>query len=128
MPESSVERYDPFEGGLGFALATRVGHLVYTSGMVGVDADFNVPEDPAAEFRQVFDNLAGVLEAMGTSLEHVVESTEFVAGDIEALFPIFEEVRKDIFAGHLPASTCVCVKRLLEERYRVEVKVVAVVP
>src|SRR6478609_3630676 len=55
--------------------------------MVGVDGDFNVPEDPAAELRQVFENLAGVLDAMGTSLEHVIETTEFVAGDIEALFP-----------------------------------------
>ena len=94
------------------------GTSVYTSGMVGVDTDFNVPEDPADEFRQVFENLAGVLEAMGTSLDHVVESTEFVAGDIEALFPIFEAVRKEIFGGRLPASTCVCVKRLLEARYR----------
>ena len=66
--------------------------------------------------------------AMGTSLEHVIETTEFVAGDIEALFPVFEEVRKEVFAGHLSASTCVCVKRLLEERYRVEVKLVAAVP
>ncbi len=39
-----------------------------------------------------------------------------------------EKVRKEIFAGGLPASTCVCVKRLLEARYRVEVKRVAVVP
>jgi enamine deaminase RidA (YjgF/YER057c/UK114 family) len=125
---TAVDRYDPFDGGLGFALATRVGNLVYTSGMVGVDTDFNVPEDPADEFRQVFENLAGVLEAMGTSLDHVVESTEFVAGDIEALFPIFEAVRKEIFGGRLPASTCVCVKRLLEARYRVEVKLVAAIP
>jgi len=125
---SVVQRYDPFEGGLGFALATRVGNLVYTSGMVGVDTDFNVPEDPADELRLIFQNLAGVLEAMGTSLDYVVESTEFVAGDIEALFPIFEEVKKELFAGRLPASTCVCVKRLLDERYRIEVKLVAAVP
>lgn len=125
---SLVQRYDPFEGGLGFALATRVGNLVYTSGMVGVDADFNVPQDPADELRLIFQNLAGVLEAMGTSLDHVVDSTEFVAGDIEALFPVFEEVKKEVFAGRLPASTCVCVKRLLDERYRIEVKLVAAVP
>jgi enamine deaminase RidA (YjgF/YER057c/UK114 family) len=123
-----VQRYDPFEGGLGFALATRVGNLVYTSGMVGVDTDFNVPEDPGDEFRLIFENLAGVLEAMGTSLDHVVDSTEFVVGDIEALFPVLEEVKKEVFAGHLPASTCVCVNRLLDARYRLEVKLVAAVP
>ncbi len=125
MADDLVQRYDPFDGGLGFAFATAVGNLVYTSGMVGVDADFNVPEDPADEFRLVFESLAGVLGAMGTSLDHVIETTEFVCGDIEVLFPIFEEVRKEIFAGRLPASTCVAVHRLLDARYRVEVKLVA---
>jgi enamine deaminase RidA (YjgF/YER057c/UK114 family) len=56
--ESSVVRYDPFDGALGFSLATRVGDLVYTSGMVGVDANLEVPSEPADEFRQVFENLA----------------------------------------------------------------------
>ena len=125
---TSVQRHDPFEGGLGFALATRVGNLVYTSGMVGVDADFNVPEDPADEFRQVFQNLAGVLEAMGTSLDHVVDSTNFFAGDITAVYPAFEEVRKDVFEGRLPASTSIEVARLLDPRFHVEVKLVAAVP
>jgi enamine deaminase RidA (YjgF/YER057c/UK114 family) len=126
--ESRVERYDPFEGGLGFALATRVGDLVFTSGMVGVDAHFDVPADPADEFRQVFQNLAGVLEAMGTSLEHVVDSTNFFAGDFTAVYPAFEGVRKEIFAGHLPASTSICVAQLLDPRFRVEVKLTALVP
>jgi 2-iminobutanoate/2-iminopropanoate deaminase len=125
---AEVQRYDPFDGGLGFALATRVGNLVYTSGMIGVDADFNVPEDPADEFRQVFENLAGVLEAMGTSLAHVVDSTNFFAGDITAVYPAFEEVRKDVFTGCLPASTSIEVSRLLDPRFHVEVKLTAAIP
>jgi enamine deaminase RidA (YjgF/YER057c/UK114 family) len=126
--QSVVVRYDPFEGGLGFALATRVGDLVYTSGMVGVDADFNVPEEPADEFRQVFENLAGVLEAMGTSLDHVVDSTNFFAGDFTSVYPAFEDVRKGVFKGRLPASTSIGVARLLDPRFRVEVKLVAALP
>lgn len=123
-----VGQVDPFEGGLGFSLATRVGDLVYTSGMVGVDADFNVPANPADEFRQVFANLAGVLEAMGTSLDHIVDSTNFFAGDITAVYPAFEEVRKEVFGGRLPASTSIEVARLLDPRFHVEVKLVAAVP
>jgi enamine deaminase RidA (YjgF/YER057c/UK114 family) len=126
--QSPVVRYDPFEGGLGFALATRIGDLVYTSGMVGVDADFNVPDDPADEFRQVFENLAAVLGAMGTSLDHVVDSTNFFAGDFTSVYPAFEEVRRELFNGRLPASTSIGVARLLDERYRVEVKLVAALP
>lgn len=123
-----VERYDPFDGGLGFSLATRVGNLVYTSGMVGVDPNFNVPEDPTEEFRLVFSNLAGVLEAVGSSLAHVVEGTNFFVGDFEAVYPTFEEVRKEVFAGRLPASTSVGVNKLLDPRFHVEVKLVAAIP
>ena len=32
-----VERFDPYHGALGFSLATRVGSLVYTAGMIGFD-------------------------------------------------------------------------------------------
>ena len=125
----AVVRYDPFEGGLGFSLATRVGDLVFTSGMVGIDPSFNVPEDPAEEFRLVFKNLAEILEAMGTSLVHVVESTNFFAGDdVASLYSEFEEVRKDVFHGALPASTSVVVRQLLDPRFHVEVKLVASVP
>jgi enamine deaminase RidA (YjgF/YER057c/UK114 family) len=125
---SRVERYDPFDGHLGFSLATRVGNLVYTSGMVGVDSDLNVPEDPADEFRQVFVNLAGVLEAMGASLDGVVDSTNFFAGDFASVYPTFEEVRKEVFVGKLPASTSIGVSQLLDPRFHVEVKLVAAIP
>jgi enamine deaminase RidA (YjgF/YER057c/UK114 family) len=127
--QSPVVRYDPFEGGLGFALATRVGDLVYTSGMVGVDANLNVPEEPADEFRQVFVNLARVLEAMGTSLDHVVDSTNFFAEDgFTSVYPAFEEVRKEVFKDRLPASTSIGVACLLMPDYRVEVKLIAAMP
>ena len=97
--------------------------------MVGVDPEFNVPDDPAEEFRLVFANLAGVLEAVGTSLDHVVDSTNFFAQDhFRSVYPAFEEVRKEVFAGNLPASTSIGVAQLLDPRYRVEVKLVAVVP
>lgn len=125
---TSIERYDPFEEGLGFALATRVGNVVYTSGMVGVDADMNVPADIADEFRQVFANLEGVLSAVGSSLDDVVDSTNYFANDFRSVYPVFEEVRREIFAGRLPASTSIGVANLLEPRFHVEVKLVAVCP
>jgi enamine deaminase RidA (YjgF/YER057c/UK114 family) len=69
---ADIERYDPFDGGLGISLGTRVGALVYTSGMVGFDgASGTVPENLEDEIRLVFTNLGGILEAMGTSFEHV---------------------------------------------------------
>jgi len=98
---AGIERYDPFDGALGISLATRIGSLVYTSGMVGFHgATGTVPDDLEDEIRLVFANL----------------------------YPIFQKVRGEIFAGHLPASTSVFVQALAGPENHCEVKLVAVVP
>lgn len=122
-----IERFDPFEGGLGLSLATRVGELVFTSGMVGFDGETaTVPDDLEAEFRLVFANLAGILESAGTSFDHVLEMTNFLVGDPAVVYPVFQKVRTEVFAGHLPASTSVFVAALLGGHC--EVKLVAAIP
>jgi 2-iminobutanoate/2-iminopropanoate deaminase len=122
-----IERFDPFAGELGMSLATRVGSLVYTSGMVGFDgATGAIPDDLEDEFRMLFANLAGILESAGTSMDHVLEQTNFLVGDPAIVYPIFHKVRTEVFAGHLPASTSVFVKELLAGHC--EVKLVAAVP
>src|SRR3954471_15940092 len=63
---NGVQRYDPFDGGLGLSLATRVGSLVFTSWMVGFDgATGSVPADLEEEIRLAFTNLGNVLSEMG---------------------------------------------------------------
>ena len=125
----TIERYDPFDGGLGFSLATRVGSLVYTAGMIGFDgATATVPDNLEDELRLLFSNLADVLKEMGTSFEHVVEQTSFLVGDPTVVYPAFERVRSDAFAGYPPASTSVFVEALAVPNARCEVKLVAVVP
>jgi enamine deaminase RidA (YjgF/YER057c/UK114 family) len=124
-----VARFDPFEGALGLSLATRVGSLVYTSGMVGVDSTtLAAPEDLEDEIRLAFSNLAGILEGVGTSFDHVLEMTNFLVGDPEVVYPIFQKVRTEVFAGRLPASTSVFVQALVSPAFHCEVKLVAAVP
>ena len=111
---TDIERYDPFDGGLGISLGTRVGALVYTSGMVGFEgATGTVPDDLEDQIRLAFANLGGILEAMGTSFEHVLEQTNFLVCDPLVVYPVFQKVRAEIFAGHLPASTSVFVQALV---------------
>jgi enamine deaminase RidA (YjgF/YER057c/UK114 family) len=124
---ADIQRYDPFDGGLGLSLATRVGDLVYTSGMVGFDgATGSIPDDLGDEFRLAFANLGDILTEMGTSFEHVVEMTNFLVGDPQMVYPVFQEVRTAIFGKNLPASTSVFVKELLAGHG--EIKLVAAMP
>jgi len=129
MSESSpVTRYDPFDGALSLSLATKAAGVVYTSGMLGTDAQFNVPADVEEEFRLVFSQLGGILETMGTSFAHVIEMTNFFAGDFEAVYPAFSKVRAEVFGQNLPASTSVRVAQLLHPSAHVEVKMIAALP
>lgn len=122
-----IDRFDPFDGALGLSLATRVGSLVFTSGMVGFDGETaTVPEDLEDEIRLAFANLASILEGAGTSLDHVLEQTNFLVGDPAVVYPVFQKVRTEVFAGRLPASTSVFVAALLAGRC--EIKLVAAVP
>ena len=65
--QSPVDRYDPLTVALGFSLATRVGNLVYTSGMVGVDPNVNVPEGLAPEVRQASLLVVALMAGFGLS-------------------------------------------------------------
>jgi len=124
-----IQRYDPFDGALGMSLATQVGSLLYTSGMVGFDgATGSVPENLEDEIRLVFANLENVLRDAGTSFDHVLEQTNFLVGDPADVYPVFQKVRTEVFAGRLPASTSVMVQALVAPDCHCEVKLVAAIP
>src|SRR5688500_20320843 len=60
--------------------AIIVGDLVFTSGQIGIDSKTGqLPEGFEAQFEQVFRNLAGVLEDAGSSTDHLVSATVFLA-------------------------------------------------
>jgi len=71
------------------------GDFVFTSGQIGLDPATGklVEGGIEAQTAQVFKNLRGVLEAAGTSLEHVVKATVFLAdmGDFAAMNGVYAE-------------------------------------
>ena len=79
------ERYDPFEGALGFSLAVRAGNVIHVAGMIGLDsADLSVPADLEGQMRLSYKNLAEVLGHFGCGLADVASQTVFFVGDHEA--------------------------------------------
>jgi 2-iminobutanoate/2-iminopropanoate deaminase len=64
-----------------FTPAIVTGDLVFTSGQIGIDAKTGQLAEGGFEgqFEQVFKNLTAVLEASGSSIEHVVKATVFLA-------------------------------------------------
>jgi 2-iminobutanoate/2-iminopropanoate deaminase len=109
-----------------FSPAIVVGDLVFTSGQIGLDPKTGqFPEGGIeAQLEQVFKNLTTVLEASGSSIDHVVKATVFLA-DINDYNTMNELYRKK-FKADPPARTTVQVARLPRDA-RIEIEVVAVV-
>ena len=93
-----------------YSQAFTVNGFVFTSGQIPVDpSDGSVPEGIAAQAAQSCKNVGAILEAAGTSFDHVIKTTCFLAdmGD----FAAFNEVYAEYFTSK-PARSCVAVKAL----------------
>ena len=107
-----------------FSPAIITGDLVYTSGQIGIDSKTGqLAEGFEGQLEQVFKNLTAVLEASGSSIEHVVKATVFLADMND--YNTLNELYKKQFKGDPPARTTVQVARLPRDA-RIEIEVVAV--
>jgi 2-iminobutanoate/2-iminopropanoate deaminase len=103
------------------------GNLVFVSGQAGRDpATGRVGPDVAAQTEQVLKNIATILEAAGSSLQHVIRCGVFLV-DMKD-FAKMNEVYARAFGSHRPARTTVEVSGLPGEGLLVEIDAVGYVP
>ena len=104
--------------------AVEAGGLIFTSGQLGlIPESGELPEGVEAQTHQSLKNLAVVLEAAGSGLEHVVKTSVFL-DDIND-FAKVNEIYAQYFQGETPARSCVQVAKLPKGGL-VEIEVVAV--
>ncbi|MFF4230496.1 RidA family protein [Streptomyces sp. NPDC001820] len=104
------------------------GRFVAISGQCAFNEGGNVvgEGDPAAQARQVFENLRRCLAAAGATFENVVKLTYFVT-DVAHL-PAVRAARDEVIdAGRLPASSAVQVAALFRPELLVEIEAFALV-
>jgi enamine deaminase RidA (YjgF/YER057c/UK114 family) len=120
---------DGVAGGRGYSqVVTGRGRLVVVSGQIAQDAAGELvgPGDPAAQARQVFENLGRCLAAAGAGFGDVVKLTFFVL-DVADL-PAAREARDAVIdTARPPASTAVQVSALVGPGYLLEVEAWALV-
>lgn len=90
-----------------YSQAITAGDLVFCSGQVALDPASGEPVggDIRLQTERVLDNLAAVLAAAGTDLEHVVKTTVYLADFAD--FAAMNEVYAARFGGHRPARATV---------------------
>lgn len=97
-----------------YSQAVVYGGVVYVAGMLGVDpknpeAD---PGDAAQQTRQALANVAAVLSAAGSDLNHVLRMTVFVSG--HGLWPEVNAAYAEVMGEHRPARAIVPVQSFRE--------------
>lgn len=114
--------YEPFRLSQGI----RVGELLFVSGQAALAADGTLvgAGDFDVQAEQTFRNLQRVLEAGGSSLEHVVKVTIYLTD--MSNFPKIVELRGRWFTPPWPADTIVEVGALALPELQIEIEAVAV--
>ena len=100
------------------------GNLVFVSGQAGREpATGALGTDVTAQTEQVLKNIATILEAAGSSLQHVIRCGVFLVDMNE--FPKMNEVYARAFGAHRPARTTVEVSGLPGPGLLVEIDAIA---
>ena len=115
------------------AIRTAPGELLFIAGQVAVDLDGNPVgiDDMAAQTRQVFENLGGVLESVGATFSNVVEFTTYVVGreSVQDYIAARTGVLPGLFPdGDYPPNTLLVVEGLVREEFLLEISAIAALP
>lgn len=107
-----------------YSQAIRANGFVFLSGQIPLDpATQQVVEgDISVQTERVLENLKGVVEAAGSSLQHVLKTTVFLADMND--FSAMNEVYARYFAAHKPSRSTVEVSRL-PRNVRIEIEIIA---
>lgn len=101
---------------------------LYVAGQVPLDSTGNLVGrgDPAAQAKQVLENLRTVAEAAGARLEDIAKTSVFLV-DL-AHRPAVGEVRRRFFSGAPPANTLLVVESLASPDFLVEIEAIVPLP
>ncbi len=123
FPEGMQEVYDGWQ----MSPAVEVGGLLFFTGFTGVGRDGATPDDPEAQFRNIFDRILAVLDAAGLDFGAVVEMTSYHIG-LQDHLEVFRKVRADYVQEPFPAWTAIEVAGFVRPGPVCEIRVIAARP
>ena len=107
-----------------YSQAIEINDMIFTSGIIPINPANGTLVDGSIEeqTKQVFDNMKGLLEDAGSSLEKIIKTTVFIKNMED--FSRVNEVYASYFTGDFPARSCVEVARLPKD-VLIEVEAIA---
>ncbi|HQE06318.1 MAG TPA: RidA family protein [Tepidanaerobacteraceae bacterium] len=107
-----------------YSQAIKSGGFLFASGQIPIDPSTGQIVDGGIEeqTKQVLENVLGLLESAGMSLENVVKTTLFITNMDE--FPIINSIYSNYFKQSPPARSCVEVSAL-PKGVKIEIEFIA---
>jgi enamine deaminase RidA (YjgF/YER057c/UK114 family) len=110
---------------VGYSRAVRVGRHVFVAGTTAQWPDGSVDQSVEAQARRCFAIVADALAEAGSGLADVVRTRIFLVDADD--FDDVAAVHGELFAAIRPTNTTVVVAALLDDRWKMEIEVEAVV-
>lgn len=107
------------------------GRLVFVGGQIGWNRQSQFEtDDLVGQVRQTLQNVVEVLAEAGATPQHLTSMTWYLTDKAEYLANLKEIGRayRDLLGRHYPAMAAVQVVALVEDRAKVEIQAIAVVP
>ena len=107
-----------------YSQAIEINNMIFTSGIIPINPANGTLVNGSIEeqTKQVFDNMKGLLEDAGSSLDKIIKTTVFIKNMED--FSRVNEVYASYFTGDFPARSCVEVARLPKD-VLIEVEAIA---
>jgi enamine deaminase RidA (YjgF/YER057c/UK114 family) len=107
------------------------GRLVFVAGQIGWNArgEFET-DDFVGQFRQCLKNIVAVLAEAGAEPAHITSMTWYFIDKQDYLTNLkaIGAAYREVIGRHYPAMTAMQVAALIEDRAKIEIQAIAVVP
>jgi 2-iminobutanoate/2-iminopropanoate deaminase len=97
--------------------------VLHTAGQIGARPDGTVSARIEEQAEQLWVNLIAIVQGAGMDVADIVKLTAYVVGDEN--YPAYAAARVKHLGEHKPASTAICVPRLLKPEWLIEVELIA---
>jgi enamine deaminase RidA (YjgF/YER057c/UK114 family) len=107
------------------------GRLVFIGGQVGWNGQQQwETDDFAGQVRQTLENIVAILAEAGAGPQHITTMTWYFTSKQEYLASLkgLGQAYREVIGKHFPAMAAVEVTALVEDRAKVEIQAMAVVP
>lgn len=107
------------------------GRLVFIGGQVGWTGECKFETDDfVGQVRQTLENIVAILAEAGGKPEHITSMTWYFIDKAEYLANLkgLGQAYRDVIGRHFPAMAAVQVVALVEDRAKIEIQAMAVVP